>query len=110
MKMSCSDNIEAFQRASPLFRINPDAPPFLIIHGDKDSMIPFTEGRAFAEKLEQTSSNPVAYAQISGGQHAFDMLPSIRSEYVIQGVEKYLGWLYTRCIRQKSKDKPPNIV
>ncbi len=42
----------AFARlASPLFNIHPDAPPFLLVHGTEDELVPFAEAVAFAEAL-----------------------------------------------------------
>ena len=93
MKLERSSNLEAFEQVSPRFRIHEDAPPFLIIHGDKDSLVPVKEARSFYRRLKEVSSQPVAYAEIKGAQHAFDMFPSLRSEHVKHGVEKFLGWL-----------------
>lgn len=96
MKLSLDGHIKEYQQASPLFRVNDAAPPFLIIHGDKDTLVPVEEARVFTEKLQGASSNEVAYAEIAGAQHAFDMFPSPRSEHVKQGVERFLAWLYSR--------------
>ena len=86
----------AYEAASPLFRISHAAPPFLIIHGDKDTLVPVAEARMFAKTLGEVSDNPVAYAEIEGGQHAFDMFPSVRSEYVKLGVARFLVFLHTQ--------------
>ena len=94
-KLRRQDHLEEYQQVSPLFRINADAPPFLIVHGGKDSLVPVEEARVFAQQLKDVSNKPVAYAEISGGQHAFDMFPSVRSEHVKHGVERFLGYLYS---------------
>jgi acetyl esterase/lipase len=101
MKLSLEGHSEEYEQASPLFRIHDQAPPFLVIHGDKDTLVPVEEGRLFSEKLQETSSNPVAYAEISGGQHAFDVFPSIRSEHVKLGVERFLMWIYSGYLQDK---------
>ena len=95
MKLSIKENSETYQQASPLHRTGPQAPPFCIIQGDKDTLVPAVTARSFAKKLAVESNNPVVYAEISGAQHAFDMFPSIRSEHVKHGVERYLAWLYS---------------
>ena len=87
---------ETYEAASPLFRISPAAPPFFIIHGDKDTLVPVAEARMFAKTLGEVSDNPVAYAEIEGGQHAFDMFASVRSEYVKLGVAKFLVYLHAQ--------------
>lgn len=94
-KRSMQEHLDFYKSASPLFRITHKAPPFLIIQGDKDTLVPVETATAFAEKLREISDSSVVYTVISGGQHAFDMFPSIRSEHVKHGVERYLGWLYS---------------
>lgn len=98
MKKSMSEHREDFRLASPLIQVNADAPPFLIIHGDKDTLVPVEEARYFAEHLGGVSTSPVLYAEIPGGQHAFDMFPSVRSEHVKHGVERFLTWVYSRYL------------
>jgi len=102
-KLSRDDHLDEYQQVSPLFRTTADAPPFLIVHGDKDSLVPIEEARVFADELRQASNNPVAYAEISGGQHAFDMFPSIRSEHVKHGVERFLTWVYSNHLQSAEK-------
>lgn len=99
MKLSLQGNENEYKQASPLFRIHQNAPPFLIIHGDKDTLVPVEEARTFSKQLRAVSSNSVSYAEISGAQHAFDMFPSLRSEHVKQGVEQFLTLLYSDYLR-----------
>ena len=39
---------EVFRNASPIARVHPDAPPFLVIHGSSDTVIPVAQARSFA--------------------------------------------------------------
>lgn len=89
---------EDFEAASPLYRIGADVPPFFVIHGRNDTLVPVAEARAFVERLRAASSEPVVYAEISGAQHAFDIFPSIRSAHVVRGVQRFLDWVYTRSV------------
>ncbi len=91
--------LHEYKDASPLFHIHEAAPPFMIVHGDKDTLVPVEEARMFATRLSGVSDNPVVHAEISSGQHAFDMFPSIRSEHVKHGVERYLAYLFSRYLR-----------
>ena len=100
LKLSLEANLAQYQAVSPLSRINADAPPFLIIHGDKDSLVPVAYARLFAGKLREVSKQPVAYAEIADAQHAFDMFPSLRCEHVKQGVERFLAYLYSQYLKQ----------
>ena len=56
---------------SPLYNITPDAPPFLICHGDSDGAVPVTDSRRFRDALMQAGV-PVQYFEVPGGQHGFD--------------------------------------
>ena len=44
------------------------------------------------------SDQPVAYAELPGTQHAFDIFPSIRSAAVTRGVERFLRWSYDAAV------------
>jgi acetyl esterase/lipase len=81
-----------YRAASPLAHLRTDAPPFFVIHGTSDSLIPVAEARIFVDRLRDVSENPVAYAELKGAQHAFDVFPSIRSISVTQAVGRFLEW------------------
>jgi acetyl esterase/lipase len=85
-----------YRAASPLSRIGADVPPFFVIHGKNDTLVPVAEARAFVDKLRAASANTVAYAEVGGAQHAFDIFPSIRSAHVVRGVQRFLDWTYHR--------------
>jgi len=95
MKKTRRDDRAAFERASPLYRVNAGAPPFLVIHGDHDTLVPVAQARRFVERLRAVSGNPVAYAEIEFAQHGFDLIPSLRGERAKHGVERFLTWLYS---------------
>ncbi|MEV0399381.1 alpha/beta hydrolase [Actinoallomurus sp. NPDC050550] len=80
----------AYEKASPAHWINADAPPFLVVHGSLDTLVPVTQARSFAERLREVSAAPVLYAEMKGAQHAFDIFPSYRTARVIEGVERFL--------------------
>jgi acetyl esterase/lipase len=83
-----------YRGASPLYRITPAAPPFLVVHGSNDTLVPVAEARAFVERLRATAKSPVAYAEIAGAQHAFDIFTSFRSAGVVRGVARFLEWCH----------------
>lgn len=83
-----------YRAASPLYRVSADAPPFLVVHGRNDTLVPVAEARAFAARLREVAKNPVAYAELAGAQHAFDIFPSFRSTGVLRGVGRFLEWCH----------------
>ena len=96
MKAFVEDEPERYIEASPIHHLTPDAPPFLVIHGDKDTLAPVEDARRFVERLTAISRQPVIYAEMQGAQHAFDVFPSARAAKVIEGVERFLSTLWER--------------
>ncbi len=90
--------LQEFERASPLLRVDASAPPFFVIHGAHDTLVPVAEARAFVRRLREVSKEPVAYAELPGAQHAFDVFPSIRSAHVVRGVDRFLRWNYSASL------------
>lgn len=82
--------------ASPITRLRADAPPFFILHGTDDSIIPVPEAREFVEELRKVSSSPVAYSEIPHAQHAFDFFGSPRGHYTAEAIERFLSWVHAK--------------
>ena len=95
VKKRFADNRQVYVDASPIKRLRPDAPPFFILHGKDDSIIPVPEGREFADAIRDASTSVVAYAEIPHAQHAFDFYyGSPRARYTAQAVEQFLSWVH----------------
>ena len=95
VKKRFGDNRQVYVDASPIKRLRPDAPPFFILHGKDDSIIPVPEGREFADAIRDASTSVVAYAEIPHAQHAFDFYyGSPRARYTAQAVEQFLSWVH----------------
>lgn len=43
---------ELARKASPIMHVSEDDPPFLIMHGDEDGVVPLDQSRAFAKALK----------------------------------------------------------
>jgi len=84
---------EMFDRASPITRVGAEAPPFFVIHGESDTLVPVAEAREFVRALREKSRERVAYAELPGAQHAFEIFPSVRTIHTVNGVHRFLAWL-----------------
>ena len=102
MKTTREEDPKAFEKASPLHRVRPDAPPFFVVHGAADTLVPIEEARAFVRALRERSRSPVVYAEIPGAQHAFELFPSVRSQLVRNGVERFLAFAWSEHRRSAS--------
>lgn len=100
MKKRLEDARELYEQASPLYRVHADAPPFFLVHGDYDSLVPVAEARGMYAALRAVSREPVVYAEIPGAQHAFEIFPSLRSALAIDGVERFLFLVYSEHLRR----------
>jgi acetyl esterase/lipase len=90
VKAFLAEEPDRFAEASPIDQVTADAPPFLVIHGDRDTLAPVEDARTFVEALRSVSHEPVLYAELHGSQHAFDLFPSTRSVHVIEAVERFV--------------------
>jgi acetyl esterase/lipase len=84
------DDPQLYRDASPVFRVHPGAPPFFVIHGESDSLVPVEEARQFVARLREVSGERVLYAEMRGAQHAFDIIPSWRTIPAIEAIERFL--------------------
>jgi acetyl esterase/lipase len=90
MKAFFDTEPEKFRRASPLDRVHADAPPFLIVHGDRDTLAPVEDARLFTETLREVSRSEVMYTELRGAQHAFDIFASPRTARMLDGTLRFL--------------------
>ncbi len=74
---------------SPRECINPAAAPFLIVHGTLDTLVRHQDARSFADQLRAVSRQPVAYAELPGTNHNFDLFPSPRCHTVTDAVARF---------------------
>ncbi|MBZ0253052.1 MAG: alpha/beta hydrolase, partial [Candidatus Methylomirabilis sp.] len=103
MKGSQDEIPEEWEKASPIARIHPEAPPFFVVHGDRDSLVSVHDARHFVEFLRKTSRAPVAYAELPGAQHAFEVFASPRTLHTVNAVERFLAWVYSRYLPERGE-------
>jgi len=75
---------------SPLLLVNKEAPPTLLIHGDKDKLVPIEHSRRILEAFK-TAGVPSDLIVIEGGQHGFIGAAKRRADdATVAWFEKYL--------------------
>jgi acetyl esterase/lipase len=87
--------------ASPSQQVHADAPPFFVLQGTHDTLIFVQEARAFVRRLRAVARRPVAYAEQHGAQHAFDLVHSIRTEFTVDAVHRFLEICYSDHLRRR---------
>ena len=95
----------SYVAASPITHVGADAPPFFVLHGSNDSLVPVEQSRRFVERLRTVSAQPVVYGELPLAQHAFDIFGSARAAHAAVAVEQFLAEVYAtwQAARVQSK-------
>ncbi|OQD52021.1 hypothetical protein BM536_036640 [Streptomyces phaeoluteigriseus] len=67
------------RQASPVAQVRPGAPPFLLVHGEDDSMVDCDHSRALAARLGEAGV-PVDLWTVPGADHVWHGLPEAQVE------------------------------
>lgn len=102
-KRPLAGNEGLYREASPHFRAHPDAPPFFVIHGDRDTLVPVGDARDFVARLREVSAERVLYAELADAEHAFDLWPSERTARISEAIGRFL----TAVAAREGREPPP---
>lgn len=94
VKQRPSTNLQPYVAASPVTHVSADAPPFFVLHGHNDSLVPVEQARGFVTRLREVSRQPVVYAELPLTQHAFDIFGSARAAHAAIAVGQFLAEIY----------------
>ncbi len=64
------ENKDKAAKASPITYVSKDAPPFLIMHGDRDRTVPFNQGELLYAALKKAGVD-VTFVPMKGAGHGF---------------------------------------
>jgi dipeptidyl aminopeptidase/acylaminoacyl peptidase len=59
------------QRASPITHVTPDDPPFLILHGTNDNVVPLEQSQMLYDLLV-ANGVPAEFVLVENGGHGFN--------------------------------------
>ena len=85
---------DIYRQASPIARVHPDAPPFLVVHGSADTVIPVQQARSFADRLRAVSRSKVGYLELPGAGHGFDMTDGARTGAMSTAIGLFLNQIH----------------
>lgn len=102
VKKSFAENRQVYLDASSISRVHSDAPPFFVLHGENDTLIPVEEAREFVRELRRVAKAPVLYAELPYAQHAFEMYGSPRAHQTAEAVAQFLSWVYAKSGEEAS--------
>jgi acetyl esterase/lipase len=96
---TCRDKVE---RANPITYVSQDDPPFLVMHGENDSLVPFHQSVLMFEALRR-GCNDAAFWSLPGHnhEHAYLADPSLSPNRVVQATRD--------CQPPISSSEPPPV-
>ena len=93
---------ERFAAASPRDHAGRGTMPWLIIHGDADSLAPVAEARDFVAALRGNGNPLVGYAEFPGGLHGFDIWYCHRALATVDLTARFLNTVYGRSRKEQT--------
>jgi acetyl esterase/lipase len=102
LQCSKDDHPELWHIGSPITHVCADAPPTFVIQGTHDSLVWVEEARVFVDALQGVSAQPVAYAELPGAQHAFEIFHSVRTDHTVNAVCDFLEWTHAQWLRDNA--------
>jgi len=102
VKRSQARHPEVFAAASPIARVHDSAPPFLVVHGSDDSIIPASEARSFVDRLRSVARAKVAYIELPGLGHGFDLVDPRHTAPVVAAIGRFLSQVHDDHVRTRT--------
>jgi acetyl esterase/lipase len=81
-------------RATSRLAATPDRPPFFVVHGAADGLVPSADSARLVEALRRSGGPAVGYLEVPWGNHGFDFFSSIRALHTAEAVAVVLRRLY----------------
>ena len=84
-------DVKIYREASPVNHVTADDPPFLLLHGDNDQIVPFQQSEIMETALRKASV-PVKLIRVPGGGHGSSFLGARET---INWAHEALSWFET---------------
>jgi acetyl esterase/lipase len=104
VKRKIAKHPDIFRKASPIARVHVAAPPFLVIHGTGDTVIPVEQARSFVERLRAASRSVVSYMELPGAGHGFDMIDGARTGSAATAIGLFLNQIHRNRTLIRAKE------
>lgn len=101
LKCPPEENPQLWENASSINHVSADAPPMYVIQGLHDSLVWVEEARTFVAALRAASKQAVVYGELPGGQHAFEIFHSVRTDHTVNSVAEFLEWCHAKWLKKR---------
>jgi len=107
LKMVCGGTPETepecYQQINPANWVSKNTPPFLLLQGETDALIPVQETQAFWHALQAEKVNLSALLTLPLVEHSFDIFPSLTAQCIVPTIGRYLFLLHENYNNQQGK-------
>jgi acetyl esterase/lipase len=93
-----SANPAFWDLASPIAQAHADRPPFMVVHGELDTLSFVEDAKYFVKALRETSDVPCVYTELPTTQHAFDIFYSPRCIHTINAMHTFAEYVYSEYL------------
>lgn len=110
--MGCKapESPESWREASPISHVRPDAPPVLILHGDRDSVVVYAQAVALAEALEKAGTKS-RLVKVTGGKHAWGLhFNSVENQRTLPVIVDFLARTFCRDMPTSDSSQPSKVM
>jgi len=78
------ENPKKVARANPITYVTAEAPPFLVVHGDRDPIVPHHQSEILVDALREAGVPVIFYTVVGGGHGQFDdpKAPELTKEFL----------------------------
>ncbi len=83
------------------------APPFLILHGTHDVLIPLAEAHWFVAEMRRRYAGEMVYAELPFAHHGWDVPNSPRADLTVESMQRALELHYARWCRRAGVTPAP---
>ena len=87
------DDPGPYRAASPVYQVAAGAPPFMVVHGSIDNLVPVEQARRLVDEL-RAAGGEVAYVELEGAPHAFDVFHSTWADAAVAAIVRYVTWIF----------------
>lgn len=102
MPESLSANPALWDLASPVAQIHAESPPFLVFHGELDTLSFVEDARYFVRQLKSSSQQSCVYIELPTTQHAFDIFYSPRCIEAVDAMHRFAEYTYSQYLKSQS--------
>ena len=98
MKSTPETDAEAWRRASPVRAVTANRPPFFVVHGAMDTLVPADQSARLVGALRAAGGPDVGHLVVPWANHGFDFFAGPRGRITAEVMATVLDYIYTTRI------------